>query len=157
MKLILIAIFLSVCDAASREIACESFKNGSWTFEGREHICYMTVATSINSNDFKILSSGNESIKALTFFENRKIQYLPVDIYKSFPNLTEILGHSCSIRSLYKDNFRNLWMLKELWLIDNQIERINSDTFEDLTALEWLDLSKKLSVLTCHASLTSQI
>jgi hypothetical protein len=29
--------------------------------------------------------------------------------------------------------------------VDNQIEKINSDTFEDLTALEWLDLSMNFS------------
>jgi Leucine rich repeat len=147
MKLILAAVLLIIAknSFASKEIGCESFKNGSWTFEGRDHICYMTVKTSINSNDVKIVPNGDEMITALTFFENRKIHYLPVDIFKSFPNLTEILGHSCSIRSLYKSSFRSLRNLKELWLVDNQIEKINSDTFEDLTALEWLDLSMNFS------------
>lgn len=78
----------------------------------------MQGTTRIDSLGFKFSDKPHETITAITFYMNEKI--------------------------LHK-NFQNLKKLKSLWLKRNRIEKISSDTFQDLASLEKLDLGKILS------------
>lgn len=76
---------------------------------------------------------------------NKHIFYLPTNLDESFPDLIEIKAFSCNVKSIHKKNFKNLRKLKGLYLNNNQIEKISTNTFEDLQSLERLFLSKSKS------------
>lgn len=126
------------------KIACESFKRWGW-FDGI--VCVISNST-IDSDNFSISSKRNESV-ALDFFQNKNVSYLPTRLQITFPELQQIHAKSCSIKAIFKDNFKNLTMLTFLDLSFNQIEKIESDSFNDLTSLEQLFLSKKFWLIIC--------
>lgn len=68
---------------------------------------------------------------------------MPTNLSLSFPDLIGISADFCSIKMVFKENFKNLNKLKELWLSNNQIEKVMGNTFEDLTSLEWLYLREE--------------
>lgn len=105
----------------------------------------MPGRTKIDSEEFTILSTGeptNLSILGLSFYSNKQISFLPVQVDVTFPKLVGYSAGSCSIKTISKTNFKNLRNLKDLSLRMNQIETIENDTFEDLIALEVLWLGK---------------
>jgi hypothetical protein len=108
----------------------------------RLKVCDMSEKTSINAPNVTISTKRDESISGLNFNYNRKIFYLPIDVAEKFPYLTNYGAMACSISKISKLNFNGLNKLKHLWLFDNQIEKIDSDTFQDLVALETLDLGE---------------
>lgn len=101
----------------------------------------MRGSTTINSTGFTI-SNYDETVGYLHFFNNKKIQFLPEYPAKNFPNLIVYRAWACAIEKVFKVNFENLNKLRLLDLKTNQLERIESDTFEDLISLDFLDLRK---------------
>lgn len=81
--------------------------------------------------------------KGLKFSENRKIAFLPIETFKSFPNLIVYGAQSCELKSISYDNFKKLNKVKVVILNDNEIEKLNTKIFKDLISLEWLVLRKK--------------
>jgi hypothetical protein len=104
--------------------------------------CLMNGTTTIDSNGYTI-STGNDFISTLRFTKNENVNFLPVRVFKSFPNLRSIHAEGCSIKSITKSNLVNLNRLEELWLDDNLIEIIPSNAFTGLESLYWIDLSKQ--------------
>lgn len=84
----------------------------------------------------------NDNVTGLRMYGNKKIKFLPLSIDKVIPNLVAYSASHCTIKTISKDNFKNLNKLKELHLRDNLIEKIYGNTFEDLVALEQLNLRK---------------
>lgn len=82
-------------------------------------------------------------MKQSTDFDNKIIQFLPEHVAEEFPNLLSYDANNCLIKAVSKkiSIARGKWFL--LSLGSNQIEQIASNTFEDLTSLEFLSLSKK--------------
>lgn len=146
--LILISAF-TVCietETAKKQIACETFVNDvdSWPHVGVLRICLMVKTTSIFMKDVQTVANPDESVTGLSFFENKKIHFPPLGVDKSFPNLEAYDFEFCSLGSISRLAFKNLRKLKVLWLNNNELEQIPSDSFEDLIALEWLYLRKKI-------------
>lgn len=127
----------------AQRIACEKIDNIQWS--GGPKTCFMNRTTSIHSTGTTIASTRDGGIEVLMFDGNKKIFYLPKNSYQNFPNLMQYSAWSCSIKSISKDNFKNLSKLKMLYLNLNQIERINSDTFVDLPSLEQVFLRNNFS------------
>lgn len=73
---------------------------------------------------------------------NKKIRFLPENPADKFPNLKLYRPYSCSIEEISKVNFKDLRKLRKLYLDNNAIRKVASDTFEDLTSLEYLSLGK---------------
>lgn len=86
------------------------------------------------------ISTKDDAILALSFYTNKKIQYLPVKVAESFPNLIAYGADNTSVKEISKENFKGLTKLRTLGLIGTEIEKIYSDTFEDLVNVEvlWL-------------------
>lgn len=84
----------------------------------------------------------DRGIDGLYFNENKKIEYLPVEVYRSFPNLGHYWANNCSIKEIFRKNFEKLYNIDFIRLIGNQIEKIPSDTFADLSLLRAIALSK---------------
>jgi Leucine-rich repeat (LRR) protein len=127
----------------TKEVSCETFVYFHWVLPVQKiQTCFMDTTTSVDSPGIKV-SSNDSSIKGLRFYNNKQIQYLPVEVAKKFPNLLVYSVASCSLKNLLKLNFEGLEKLKLLYLNGNQIETIETGTFKDLVDLEVLCLSKK--------------
>lgn len=112
---------------------------------GRIRSCFLADVTAIDSPGFEI-AERNEQIYALYFESNTKIHFLPVKVHEKFPNLLLFTSSSCSLTEISKPNFEKMAQLEFLYLESNKIEKIVSNTFEDLTALKEIDLSKNCSL-----------
>jgi Leucine-rich repeat (LRR) protein len=102
----------------------------------------MRVETSINVPNVTISNKCEEFNSGFNFNYNKKIFYLPIDVAEKFPYLTVYGASDCSVKEISKLNFNGLKNLNILELSNNQIEKIDSDTFQDLVALEKLDLGE---------------
>lgn len=70
-----------------------------------------------------------------------KSEFLPVNIYKKFPNLKVYIASSASIKKISFLNFEKLMHLNLLDLNTNQIELIPDNCFKGLAKLQKIDLS----------------
>lgn len=82
----------------------------------------------------------DQDVEIFVLSYNRKIEYLPENIIERFPKLMIIHARSCSIKSITKINFKDMQQVIDVWLDGNQIEKIESPTFEDFMALKRLVL-----------------
>lgn len=96
---------------------------------------------SINAPRDIFSSQYDGSIEAFTFESNKNVFYLPIMVGEKFPKLLSYYAR-CSIKELFRENFMGLNQLQGLRLDYNQIEKISSDTFVDLTSLRMIRLSK---------------
>lgn len=140
MIFVLLIIKLGQPASATGSISCETLGTDSWYRIGALRSCRMRGNTSITSDSFIVNSSADSSVLGMTFYSNKNIFYLPIRVSENFPNLVAFGAGYCSIKALYKSNFKNLFNLKNLELSSNQIEKIESGIFGDLTSLEilWL-------------------
>lgn len=137
LAILTLSVAVSTSQAEPRVISCE--KSVDLIHQDKE--CLMNNQTLIDSQGFTI-APQEKSVKELSFNTNKKIAFLPVDVYKSFTNLTFYGAASCSLKTVSKENFKQLYTVIHLHLQDNQIEKIHSDTFSDLFSLSYLKLSK---------------
>lgn len=101
----------------------------------------MNGTAKIDSMDYTI-SSRSENQIALHFAGNKNIFFLPVRLSESFSDLRELDAENCSLTVILKENFKKLDNLEVVLLRLNQIERIETNTFEDLSFLKYLWLSE---------------
>lgn len=142
---IVILLLAALSKVEGKQISCEKKTFESWGDIGSQKTCWMKKSTKIDSSDFKIVADA--SVGALFFNNNKKISFLPVEVGTSFPSLKLFASKYCSIKTIAKAHFKGLKALQSLNLENNQIETIGSDTFEDLTSLKELYLSKKNLIL----------
>lgn len=94
----------------------------------------------IDSADFLLTSTRDDSVKKFDADGNKNLEYLPTKIGEKFPNLVRLNAASCSLRKIFKGNFKGLDMVFEIYLDYNQIEGIDDDTFDYLPSLEMVGL-----------------
>lgn len=126
---------LITCSSGAKQVPCEQVYSRGWSV-GDLKTCFMQNTTTIDARDFKISTTRDEAVEAITYEENKKISYLPLEAYKKFPNLQAYAAWGCSIKIVKRDNFKNLYRMKLINLSQNQIEMLFSDTFEGLLLLE---------------------
>jgi acid phosphatase class B len=136
-------MFVSSVEAAANEVSCESINDFSWGYAGKHKTCDMDGTTKIDSLGFAIVSTKDETVAAIQFARNKKVFFLPEKANEKFPNLVLYSANECSIKAISKINFKGLKNLKSLYLYQNQIEKILSDTFEDLTSLKEIELRER--------------
>lgn len=130
-------------------LVCESvtpfYSSGEW--------CFLNGTTVIDKKDEIFHFMLDQSVDGLFFNENKKIEYLPVAVYRSFPNLIEYQANDCSIKEISRKNFEKLYKLNYIRLHFNQIEKITSDTFADLPLLRGIALSElSIKIRLKHAT-----
>lgn len=144
---ILVLIVLLSTRGETSEIFCEHEKNFEVLTIDAPKVCFMNQSTVITSPTTFIALQENRNTNLLTFNGNRKIHFLPENIQGSFPNLKEIDANECSIKEISRQNFKHLKQLMKLKLRGNELVKIPKNCFEDLVALEVLDLRK--NILKC--------
>lgn len=105
-------------------------------------ICLMDGRTRIGLQGYLISSAEDLRMEQLNLNSNKNIFFLPENIGQKYPNLLKIWAIGCSIKSISRRVFSNLVTLKQLKLMSNQIEELESEMFKDLKSLEELDLGE---------------
>lgn len=126
---------------SAQTVSCENIGYENWTHANRQKTCYIKITTTITTPTTSI-TAPTESVLGLSLWENKKISYLPVKVAESFPELLVYGAAGCSVTRISKENFINLRRMKRLDLSNNQIALVPNNAFEDLVALEWLQLRK---------------
>lgn len=126
----------------SKEVFCERYRD----FDLYE-TCYMDTNTIIDSDNFVVGDLKDEDVGAVISNRNKKIEYLPLQIYKQFPNLYLYLASECAIKQISKENFEKLNRLTVLNLAHNQIQKIRADTFVGVPSLSNVLLSERSKLL----------
>lgn len=139
----------------AKDLTCEEFKLSSWFNHGEiKNIktCFMKTATltMIKTAGNSISSARDGNVEGINLSDNRNVRFLPEKLARIFPNLISYDARSSSIGSISQENFRGLSKLVKLYLENNLIRTVADDTFADLTALEYLSLSKKLKNCSLH-------
>lgn len=126
---------------AGQTVACEKIEQLFWSL-GKLTTCFMQSTTTIDTADVQISTSRNDRVEVLSFFSNDKIELLPVEPARNFPRLIIYAANRCSIKYIKRENFENLNMLREIYLHDNRIKRVDNNVFKGLNSLQHIDLSK---------------
>lgn len=137
---IFFAAFLGIALSAiaiANEIACDVdvlFSDGD--------LCCLVLDSTIDAPNYSFSHAKNDSVSVLDFSRNRQIQFLPIHVHKSFPHLVSYAAEYCNVQNLSKQNFEQLFHLRNLNLNRNKIESFNTVVFEDLVSLSTLSLGK---------------
>lgn len=136
--LLCVSLNFKLGQTTGASVFCETIQSNTWYDTGSIKTCRMQTLKI--ASEGILISSSDVSIRGFTLGGNRQIFFLPSRIDNSFPNLLVIDAAHCSLKSVSKDSFVNLKKLQLLYLQNNQIDTIRSDTFKDLTSLEQLYL-----------------
>jgi hypothetical protein len=123
------------------QVACERFDSTVYGNYFMLRRCQMDDATVINEDDVTI-STADNSVRVLSFYNNKKINFLPIQVSEKFPKLIIYSASSCSVKTISRKHFAGM-KIEQIFLHKNQIEKINSDVFQDLVSLEHLDICTK--------------
>lgn len=123
------------------EIRCEKII----LFDLSKKCCYLNSTTKINEIHTTLADLESFEVDAILFDNNKKIEFLPVKIYKKFPNLESYLARNTSVKEISALTFEKLSSLKLLDLRENEIESIPNLCFDDLIKLNLLRLGTIIS------------
>lgn len=82
------------------------------------------------------------SAAGLTLQGNKNVIELPENL-RTLGNVENYDASSCAITAIKKANFISLKKLKRVWLSNNAIDTVNSDTFEDNPLLAEIALGNR--------------
>jgi Leucine rich repeat len=136
----LLFVTVSMSVAEGRKVSCEKIIVP--INEGMLKTCLLENSTEITRGGFKISASRDESMQQISFRTNRNIQYLPEMVSKSFPDLIVYDAGSCQLNRISEKNFHGLHVLQKLFLDNNKIKQVSSNTFAELSELLIIDLSE---------------
>jgi leucine-rich repeats and immunoglobulin-like domains protein 1/3 len=90
------------------------------------------------------ISSSREHVTELLLDYNDRIHFLPINVYKTFPNIYSLSSFRTSLTTICKENFVNLIKLEYLSLTHNSISHVAADSFEGLINLKliWLNQNR---------------
>lgn len=125
--LLAFAVFSIACGSfEAMVIDCELID--SWKLA--QNCCYLDETTVISSVDVAIDGLENSDVDGILLANNKMIQFLPVNVYKKFPNLVFFTAENASVKEIFALNFKRLSRVKWLDLSKNQIEIVPSFCFE---------------------------
>lgn len=141
----LLAIAIFAVQTAGHDVKCE-VKEKTILVDTRSKVEFQTTVQCVFNDDSEITEPSklanpvNESVTELSMVRNKKIKFLPQEIGVPFPKLRIIDAFGCSVKEVNKRNFVGLTMVSKIVLDDNEIEKIEEDSFDDLKELDYLYL-----------------
>lgn len=122
-------------------ISDEKYVRCSKIYVDTHKLCNMRGST-IGSVAFTLADARDDEVEEILYEYHKLIFFLPETTAEIFPNLKNYRAEYCRIRKVSRNNFKNLFLLQRINLIDNQIEHIPDDLFEGLTSLEQIKLGR---------------
>lgn len=108
--------------------------------------CELEFGTHIEAHDYTFMvDMKNVAVELLVISHQLEVDFLPVSVHESFPDLKFYSVRYTPVKKISKKNFEKMSELKLLILDHNQIEVIKSNTFEDLISLELIFISTRLN------------
>lgn len=143
MSLLILKSFAS----ADTSISCEQIKiSPNWHYLNlKKDICFFDEEE-IDEPDFTVNSTLNNDVIGISFDKNTNVQFLPINVYESFPDLIIYGASYCRIQAVIKENFQLLNKLTHIHLSGNKIETIPGNLFEGLESLKKIFLGKFLTI-----------
>lgn len=148
----MVAVFLLSCMASALEITENNFSCGTLnpysfvyfnvTIQENEKNCLVNENTTVNIDDVTFLLTSDYTVDGINFNANKKISLLPVRIFQSFPKLRGYFAGNLNVSEVSHKNLQRLSKLKDLYLNNNRIKKIKSDTFEGLLSLKSVNLGE---------------
>lgn len=138
LTIALVLFVTAVVELKAAEISCEKV-DGYDTFK---QCCYLNGTAVIDAVNVTFAGPENSDVDAILFDENKKIEFLPVNVYRNFPNLENYLARNASVKKISALNFQRLTSLEYIDLEVNQIDFIPDNCFQGLTKLNVILLSK---------------
>lgn len=132
--------------ACSESIACNDVHDYSFVeeFTKAKICCELEFDSYIDAHDYTFADDTNyKNTEILIIAQQQNVEFLPVSVHESFPILRIYFVVNVPVPKISKRNFEKMLELKYLKLERNGIEVIRSDTFEDLTSLERLQISTR--------------
>lgn len=148
LSIVLIIFAVSVGQLETVEISCEKFVH---VFPSKK-CCYLNENTVISAVNFTVADLEHGEVDGILFNDNKDVGYLPVEVYKKFPNLVYFWASNTSIKEISALNFDRLSSLDYLGLANNQIEFVPNFCFESLIRVEYINLSMKNKCLAGHVT-----
>lgn len=143
LTVLVFLVVVAVTKLTAVEINCEKYDR----FSHVEKFCFLNEATVINVVNVTIGGLEIDDVRGINFDGNEKIHFLPVEVYKKFPNLEVYLAVSAQIQKISALNFEKLSRLKVLSLFGNRIESIPNHCFQGLNKLYKINLSTYFYVI----------
>lgn len=137
----LFLVFVVKNVTADKNVPCEKVQYVNYLNAAEKFSCMIDQATIIDSNDISIYTTLGNTLTGINLNGNQKISFLPIMLHKTFSNLIIIDARNCAIKTLSRENFKQLTNLEALYLSSNRLEIIESGVFQDLTAVKRIYLS----------------
>lgn len=137
MLTLALVFLVAVSKLEAAEINCENFER----YKRFEKCCFLSETAEISEANVTIADLENPDVEAILFDNNKKTQFLPVNVYEKFPNLEVYLAVDAAVKEILALNFARLINLKLLELQRNQIESVPDNCFQGLTKLYKINLS----------------
>lgn len=118
-------------------ISCESISPRRYN-----KCCFLDNSTSIENANTSFSGVRDDSVREINFAHNKKIYFLPIRVNDKYPELRSYDATNCSLKTISKQNFERMVNLKYLKLFLNEIEKLDSNTFEDLVNINKLNIGK---------------
>lgn len=101
-------------------------------------ICYKTNSSDESTKNMTIIGERSDKVTSLTFKGYQK--YLPIEVHFSYPKIEWYVATACGITEVSKLNFENLSELEFIRLDFNELETVESDTFQGLARLRYISI-----------------
>ena len=142
-----------VVECVSLKIECEFkerkefidpgyFLNGDPNAHFAFYDCNLNENTKISSLDAKFDGEKNENVTDIAGNDIKGLEYFPIDIVDSFPNVKSINVFRTSLKEISSKNFHGLNKVESLNLIANQISSIDENAFDDFAVIYRIQLNR---------------
>lgn len=114
-------------------------KNGIYKFNVNRVITWSTDYELLRIVGDHVKGKENENVEALSF-NKFKINQIPKNIDRFFPNLKKLTINNCAMKNISKNDLSGLIHLKQLTLNGNLLTHLPNNLFENTTAIETVSL-----------------
>lgn len=146
MFAIFLVFFVAAVKLEAAELNCEKIES----YERFKTCCYLNKTSEIREENVELGGIKNLNVSTILFNGNKKIEFLPVKVFKTSPNLKAFLAIGAAIKKISASNFAGLSNLRYLTLRGNKIQFIPDDCFQGLNHLQDINLSTKKTNESTH-------
>lgn len=115
---------VTILRTASREVFCKT-SNDSWTLFDKEQFLEICnpVDNEADDGDFTISNKVDPTILAFGIVDKKKVKFLPIFVFRAFPELIIIRIYNCSVTLISENHFKGSSKLDFLNLRHNEIKK----------------------------------
>lgn len=141
-SIVALAAIVNNIASASETLTCTITRRDNNFHEDRHYMLCQIKDQSIDAPNITIASTGDDHlVNDFSIFNQTDMFFLPDKIGERFPNLIAMGSGFFKIRSLQRSNFFGFRRLRNLYVTNSDLEKIEHDTFQSLDTLVILDLS----------------